>query len=75
LFPEENEVEETRCAVMGVFAPLVGIIGTAQASEALKVIANIGQAATGKLMLFDALGMEWRSIKLTKDPNCNVCGS
>ena len=74
LFPEENEVEETRCAVMGVFAPLVGIIGTAQASEALKVIANIGQAATGKLMLFDALGMEWRSIKLNKDPNCNVCG-
>ena len=74
LFPEEKDVEETRCAVMGVFAPLVGIIGTAQASEALKVIANIGQAATGKLMLFDALGMEWRSIKLTKDPNCNVCG-
>ncbi|MDA0237265.1 MAG: molybdopterin-synthase adenylyltransferase MoeB [Proteobacteria bacterium] len=74
LFPEENEFEETRCAVMGVFAPLVGIIGTAQASEALKLLANIGRPATGKLMLFDALEMEWRSIKLSKDPRCSICG-
>ncbi len=73
LFPEENEFEETRCAVMGVFAPLVGIIGTAQASEALKIIGNIGRPAVGKLMLFDALEMEWRSIKLNKDPKCSVC--
>jgi len=75
LFPEENEFEETRCAVMGVFAPLVGIIGTAQASEALKLLGNIGRPAVGKLMLFDALEMEWRSIKLNKDPNCSVCGN
>ena len=74
LFPEENEFEETRCAAMGVFAPLVGIIGTAQASEALKLLANIGRPATGKLILFDALEMEWRSIKLNKDPSCSVCG-
>lgn len=73
LFPEENEFEETRCAAMGVFAPLVGIIGTAQASEALKLLANIGRPATGKLILFDALEMEWRSIKLNKDPSCSVC--
>ena len=75
LFPEENEVEETRCAVMGVFAPLVGIIGTAQASETLKLLANIGRTAAGKLMLFDALEMEWRSIKLNKDPHCSVCST
>jgi adenylyltransferase/sulfurtransferase len=75
LFPEENEFEETRCAVMGVFAPLVGIIGTAQASEALKLTADIGRPAVGKLMLFDALEMEWRSIKLNKDPKCTVCGN
>lgn len=75
LFPEENKFEETRCAVMGVFAPLVGIIGTAQASEALKLISNIGRPAVGRLMLFDALEMEWRSIKLNKDPKCAVCST
>ncbi len=75
LFPEENEFEETRCAVMGVFAPLVGIIGTAQAAEALKLMGNIGRPAVGKLMLFDALAMDWRSIKLNKDPKCAVCSA
>lgn len=73
LFPEENEFEETRCAVMGVFAPLVGIIGTAQASEALKLLGEIGAKSYGKLVLFDALTFEWRTIRLTKDPSCAVC--
>ena len=73
LFPEEKNLEETRCAVMGVFSPLVGIIGTAQAAEALKLISGTGQQSWGKLFLFDALSFEWRSIKLNKDTACPVC--
>jgi len=73
LFPEGQEVEETRCAVMGVFAPLTGIIGAMQAAEALKLIAGAGEAAVGRLLLFDALTMEWRSVNFGKDPQCTVC--
>ncbi|WP_374336647.1 ThiF family adenylyltransferase [Methyloversatilis sp.] len=74
LFPEGGEVEEVRCAVMGVFAPLTGIIGTVQAAEALKVLAQTGRTLAGRLLLLDALGMEWRSITLPRDPGCAVCG-
>ncbi|MET0918367.1 MAG: HesA/MoeB/ThiF family protein [Burkholderiales bacterium] len=74
LFPEGSEVEETRCAVMGVFAPLVGIIGTTQAAEALKLAAGIGEPLIGRLLLLDVLAMEWRSVKLARDPACTVCG-
>lgn len=73
LFPEGEDVEEVRCAVMGVFAPLTGIIGTMQAAEALKLVANIGQSLDGRLLLFDALAADWRSVQLTKDPSCAVC--
>ncbi|OIP08783.1 MAG: molybdopterin biosynthesis protein MoeB, partial [Betaproteobacteria bacterium CG2_30_68_42] len=75
LFPEDREAEELRCAVMGVFAPLTGIIGTVQAAEALKLVARCGEPASGRLILLDALSMEWRSIRLAKDPGCAVCGS
>lgn len=75
LFPEDTEAEETRCAVMGVFAPLTGIIGTTQAAEALKVLAGIGETLSGRLLLLDGLAMEWRSIRLSKDPACKVCGA
>ncbi|MGH8750141.1 MAG: HesA/MoeB/ThiF family protein [Burkholderiales bacterium] len=75
LFPEEGEVEETRCAVMGVFAPLTGIIGTIQAAEALKILTGAGETLNGRLLLLDALSMELRSIKLAKDLQCSVCGS
>ncbi|MDD2741058.1 MAG: molybdopterin-synthase adenylyltransferase MoeB [Rhodocyclaceae bacterium] len=74
LFPEGEDVEETRCATMGVFAPLTGIIGTMQAAEALKLAANIGESLTGRLLLLDTLEMEWRSVKFKKDPGCAVCG-
>ena len=74
LFPEGEEVEEVRCAVMGVFAPLTGIIGSMQAAEALKLAANIGETLTGRLLLLDALSMEWRSVKFKKDAGCAVCG-
>lgn len=73
LFPEDTEAEETRCAVMGVFAPLTGIIGAVQAAEALKLLAGAGESLSGRLLLFDCLAMEWRSVKLSKDPACKVC--
>jgi len=74
LFPEGDDVEEVRCAVMGVFAPLTGIIGTMQAAEALKLAAGIGESLTGRLLLLDALEMEWRTVKFRKDAGCTVCG-
>jgi adenylyltransferase/sulfurtransferase len=73
LFPEGHDVEEVRCAVMGVFAPLTGIIGTVQAAEALKLLAGIGQSLAGRLLLLDGLGMEWREIRVPRDPGCEVC--
>ncbi len=75
LFPEDTDAEETRCAVMGVFAPLTGIIGTMQAAEALKLLAGVGESLNGRLLLLDGLAMEWRSIRLSKDPDCKVCGA
>ena len=74
LFPEGEDVEEVRCAVMGVFAPLTGIVGTMQAAEALKLAAGIGESLTGRLLLLDALEMEWRSVRFKKDAGCAVCG-
>jgi molybdopterin/thiamine biosynthesis adenylyltransferase len=74
LFPEEGDLEEMRCAVMGVFAPLVGIIGSVQAAEALKLLMGVGEPLTGRLLLLDALSMQWRSVKLKRDPTCKVCG-
>jgi molybdopterin-synthase adenylyltransferase len=74
LFPEGEDAEEVRCATMGVFAPLTGIVGTMQASEALKLVAGIGESLAGRLLLLDALAMDWRSVKFGKDPACNVCG-
>ena len=74
LFPEGQEVEELRCAVTGVFAPVTGIIGAVQAAEALKVLAGIGKTLNRRLLLLDGLSMEWRSINIKKDPACAVCG-
>ncbi|OGA27457.1 MAG: molybdopterin biosynthesis protein MoeB [Betaproteobacteria bacterium RIFCSPLOWO2_02_FULL_65_24] len=73
LFPSDAELEETRCAVMGVFAPLTGIVGTMQAAEAIKLLADVGETLNGRLLLLDALKMEWRSVRLKKDPSCRVC--
>ena len=73
LFPEHGDNEDMRCAVMGVFAPLVGIIGATQAAEALKLVAGIGESLNGRLLLLDALAMEWRTVRLKRDPACAVC--
>jgi adenylyltransferase/sulfurtransferase len=75
LFPSDAELEETRCAVMGVFAPVTGILGTMQAAEAIKLLAGVGETLNGRLLLLDALTMEWRSVRLKKDPQCKVCGT
>ena len=73
LFPESGDAEDVRCAVMGVFAPLTGIVGSIQAAEALKLIAGAGETLSGRLLLLDALAMQVRTIKLRKDPACPVC--
>ena len=73
LFPEGQDVEEIRCAVMGVFAPLTGIIGAVQAAEALKILIGCGTPLTGRLLLLDGLEMKWREIRVPRDPHCSVC--
>ena len=74
LFPEGEDVEEVRCAVMGVFAPLTGIVGSMQAAEALKLVIGCGRSLAGHLLLLDGLAMEWRSSAIPRDPGCAVCG-
>jgi adenylyltransferase/sulfurtransferase len=73
LFPEGEDVEVVRCATMGVFAPLTGLIGTSEAAEALKLIGGFGTPLVGKLMLLDARTMQWHSIAVPRDPQCPVC--
>ena len=75
LFGEGDELEETRCATMGVFAPLVGIVGATQAGEALKLIAGVGETLAGRLLILDALTMQWRDVRVPRDPACPVCAS
>lgn len=73
LFPKCGDNEDMRCAVMGVLSPLAGVIGCIQATEAIKILLNIGKTLNGRLILLDGLTMEWRSVKLNKDPACSIC--
>lgn len=73
LYPERMESEETRCAVMGVFAPLVGIMGSMQAAEALKLLMDIDTTLCGRLLTVNALNMDIRTMRLSKDADCAVC--
>lgn len=75
LFPEGDDVEEANCATMGVLAPLVGIIGSVQAAEALKVLAGIGETLAGRLLCLDGLAMQWRSLNVPRDEACPVCAA
>ncbi len=75
LFPEGGETEEMVCAVMGVFAPLTGTIGTQQAAEAIKLLIGTGESLSGRLLMYDAKRAEWRSVAVRKDPDCAVCGA
>lgn len=75
LFPPGAAFEEVACATMGVFAPLVGIIGTVQAAEALKLLAGIGKPLTGRLLMLDARAMTWDEVRIARQTACPVCGS
>jgi molybdopterin/thiamine biosynthesis adenylyltransferase len=75
VFPESADLEETRCATMGVFAPLVGIVGTMQAAEALKLLCGLGSRLTGKLLMLDGRDLAFTEIALPQNPQCAVCGN
>lgn len=74
VFPETAHVEEVQCATMGVFAPLVGIIGSVQAAEALKVLCSTGEPLTGRMLMLDGRSMSWNEVKVPRSMPCTVCG-
>ena len=74
LFPEDGEAEEVQCATMGVLAPLTGLVGALQAAEAIKVLIGAGEPLSGRLLMIDALEAGFRTVRLTRDPACAVCG-
>jgi molybdopterin/thiamine biosynthesis adenylyltransferase len=73
VFPPDSEFEETRCATLGVFAPMVGIIGAMQAAEALKLLSGAGPSLAGRLLMLDGRSMEWSDMKVPRNPACPVC--
>ena len=75
VFPENTELPETRCATMGVFAPLVGIIGAMQAAEAIKLLTRMGTSLAGQLLMLDSRSLEFTRITLRPNPDCPVCAS
>jgi molybdopterin/thiamine biosynthesis adenylyltransferase len=75
VFPPDDTFEETRCATMGVFAPLVGIVGAVQAAEALKLLSQTGSSLAGRLLMLDGRHMEWTEMQLPRAPACPVCGN
>ena len=75
VFPESSTFEETQCATMGVFAPLVGIIGSVQAAEALKLLCGTGQSLAGRLLMLDGRHMQWSEIRMPRNPACEVCAT
>lgn len=75
VFPPDATVEEVQCATMGVFAPLVGIIGTVQAAEALKLLVGCGDGLAGRLQMLDGMNMEWTEVRVAREPGCPVCAS
>lgn len=73
LFPDSKSEVELRCADHGVFSPLVGIIGSTQAAEAIKIILNLGDSLMSRLLLLNSKDMTWKDIKIIKDKSCKVC--
>ncbi|WP_107855231.1 HesA/MoeB/ThiF family protein [Neisseria weaveri] len=72
---EEGDATDGSCATFGIFSPLVGIIGTTQASEALKILIGIGSPSHGKLITYDALTNTWQQFPFEKNPHCNICAT
>jgi len=75
LFPPAQAPEEAQCATMGVFAPLVGVIGSLQAAEALKLLAGIGPPSAGRMLMFDGLRLQWSAVRVPRQADCPVCGA
>jgi molybdopterin/thiamine biosynthesis adenylyltransferase len=75
LFPQDQQFEDVACSTMGVFAPLVGMVGAMQAAEALKLVMGIGASLAGRLLMLDGLRMEWSSIAIGRNAACPVCGN
>ena len=75
VFPPQAAPPEAQCATMGVFAPLVGIVGSMQAAEALKLLAGVGSSLAGRLLMLDGRAMEWTELKVPRDPHCTVCST
>jgi molybdopterin/thiamine biosynthesis adenylyltransferase len=75
LFPEDGKFQDAACSTMGVFAPLVGVIGAMQAAEALKLLLGAGRSLAGRLLLLDGAAMEWTSIGVAKNSACPVCAA
>ena len=75
LFDPAAQFEEVQCATMGVFAPLVGVMGAMQAAEALKLLSGAGPSLAGRLLMLDARTMEWSSLQVPRNPHCSVCGT
>lgn len=74
LYDDRSSEDGEPCSLVGVFAPLLGIVGSVQAAEAIKVLLEIGTTLRGRLLFIDALDMDWRSVRLRRDPDCPLCG-
>lgn len=74
LFPPEQEFEDVQCSTLGIFAPLVGLVGAMQAAEALKLLVPFGQPLVGQLLLIEARSMQFSSMRVARNPACSVCG-
>jgi molybdopterin/thiamine biosynthesis adenylyltransferase len=75
MFPESSQPVEAQCATMGVFAPMVGIIGSVQAAEALKLLIGVGQSLAARLLMLDGRHMQWTQLSIPRDSSCPVCGT
>ena len=75
VFPPDQVPEEVRCATMGVLAPMVGVVGSMQALEALKLLAGLGSRLVGRMQMIDGRGLEITELRVARQPNCPVCGN
>ena len=74
VFPPDQAPEEVQCATLGVLAPLVGVVGSLQAMETVKLLAGLGSRLTGRLQMLDGRSLEWNEVRLQRNPSCTVCG-
>ncbi len=74
IFSPDQAPEEVQCATLGVLAPLVGVVGSLQAMEAVKLLAGLGSRLTGRLQMLDGRSLEWNEVRLQRNPSCTVCG-